>query len=198
MQAENPESLAALRNVVNAVYPLDEPDWEAFAAIWQPYNAKRKTILTSEGETEQYVYFVLEGVQRAYALDDEGREATLVFTYPHSFSGVADSFLLQQPSRYFFETLTPSVFLRAGFRQLDALMLQRHSLERMLRLAISQTLAGVLVRQIEMQSMTAEQRFRALMARSPHLLHLVPHKYIANYLGMDPTNFSKFLGQIRL
>jgi hypothetical protein len=56
----------------------------------------------------------------------------------------------------------------------------------------------VLVRQIETQSMSAEQRFRALLARSPHLLHLVPHKYIANYLGMDPTNFSKLLGQVRL
>jgi len=65
-------------------------------------------------------------------------------------------------------------------------------------LALSQTLAGVLARQIELQSLSAEQRFRALMARSPHLLQLVPHKYLASYLGLDPTNFSKFLGSIRL
>ena len=68
-------------------------------------------LLTVEGTTEKYLYFVLEGVQRAYSVSNEGREATLVFTYPYSFSGVADSFLLQQPSRYFLETLTPSVFL---------------------------------------------------------------------------------------
>jgi hypothetical protein len=71
-------------------------------------------------------------------------------------------------------------------------------LERKLRIALSETLEGVLVRQIELQSFTAEQRFRVLMARSPHLLQLVPHKYIANYLGMDATNFSKLLGQIRI
>ena len=57
---------------------------------------------------------------------------------------------------------------------------------------------GALARQTELQSSTAEQRFRALMARSPHLLQLVPHKYIANYLGMDATNFSKFLGSVRI
>jgi CRP-like cAMP-binding protein len=191
-------SLPLLRQLVEAVYPLPEEAWAAFAAVWQPCEARRKTILTAEGQIEPYVYFVLEGVQRAYAIDDAGREATLVFTYPHSFAGVADSFLLQQPSRYFFETLTPSLFLRAPFRQIDALLGQHHALERMMRLAVSQTLAGVLVRQIETQSMSAEQRFRALLARSPHLLHLVPHKYIANYLGMDPTNFSKLLGQVRL
>jgi len=63
---------------------------------------------------------------------------------------------------------------------------------------VSHVLAGVLVRQIELQSFSAEQRFRSLMKRSPHILQLVPHKYLASYLGMDATNFSKFLGTIRL
>ncbi|NUO03607.1 MAG: Crp/Fnr family transcriptional regulator [Saprospiraceae bacterium] len=180
------------------IMPLPDAEWQAFSGIWQPFSAKRKTILTAEGDTEKYLYFVLEGVQRAYATSEEGREATLVFTYPYSFSGVADSLLLQQPSRYWFETLTPSVFLRAPFRQFDDVLQQYPLLERMIRLALSHTLAGVLVRQIELQSYTAEQRFRALMTRSPHILQLVPHKYLANYLGMDATNFSKFLGSIRI
>lgn len=190
--------LAHLQTTTKQFFPLKEEEWDDFADIWQPFEAKRKVVLTSEGEVEKYIYFVLDGVQRAYAVGEDGREATLVFTYPFSFSGVADSLLLQQPSRYFFETLTPSRFLRSTFRQLDELMLQHHAIERMIRLAVSQTLAGVLVRQIEVQSLSAEQRFRALLNRSPHILHLVPHKYLANYLGMDPTNFSKLLGSVRL
>jgi len=198
MQIVLSTSLTHLQTSVRQILPLEGEAWDDFADIWSPFEAKRKTILTAEGDTEKYVYFVLDGVQRAYAVSDDGREATLVFTYPYSFSGVADSFLLQQPSRYFFETLTPSVFLRATFRQLDEVMLKHHAVERMLRLAISHTLAGVLVRQIELQSFTAEQRFRSLLKRSPHILNLVPHKYLASYLGMDATNFSKFLGSIKL
>ena len=198
MAVELREALVHLRTSIHQILPLDGQEWDDFADIWQVFEARRKVILTAEGDTEKYVYFVLEGVQRAYAVDNDGREATLVFTYPYSFSGVADSFLLQQPSRYFFETLTPSLFLRATFRQLDETMLKHHAVERMIRLALSHTLAGVLTRQIELQSFSAEQRFRALMQRSPHILHLVPHKYLASYLGMDATNFSKFLGNIRL
>ena len=198
MQTSFELDLAHLQTTTKQFFPLKEEEWTDFADIWQPFEAKRKVVLTSEGEVEKYIYFVLDGVQRAYAVDEDGREATLVFTYPFSFSGVADSLLLQQPSRYFFETLTPSRFLRSTFRQLDELMLQHHAIERMIRLAVSQTLAGVLVRQIELQSLSAEQRFRALLNRSPHILHLVPHKYLANYLGMDPTNFSKLLGSVRL
>lgn len=198
MQNSFQSDLLHLQTTVRQFFTLQKQEWDDFAEIWQPFEAKRKVVLTSEGEVEKYIYFVLEGVQRAYSVSDDGREATLVFTYPYSFSGVADSFLLQQPSRYFFETLTPGRFLRSTFRQLDELMLQHHGIERMIRLAVSQTLAGVLVRQIELQSLSAEQRFRALLTRSPHILHLVPHKYLANYLGMDPTNFSKLLGSIRV
>ena len=131
-------------------------------------------------------------------MGEDGREVTLVFTYPYSFSGVADSFLLQLPSRYYFETLSPSTFLRASFRDLDDLMLKNHRIERMLRLAISHTLSGVLVRQIELQSYSAEERFRTLLKRSGHVLNMIPHKYLASYLGMDATNFSKLLATVKV
>lgn len=198
MQHALSNDLAHLQATTRQFFPLAAAEWEDFADIWQPFEAKRKVILTSEGEVEKYIYFVLDGVQRAYAVAEDGREATLVFTYPYSFSGVADSLLLQQPSRYYFETLTPGRFLRSTFRQLDELMLKHHGIERMIRLALSHTLAGVLQRQIELQSFSAEQRFRALLTRSPHILQLVPHKYLANYLGMDPTNFSKLMGSVRI
>lgn len=196
MSNYSPE-LTALRQALNAILPIEDPIFKPFSSIWQPYEAKRKTILTHQGEVEQYVYFVTKGVQRAYALREDGRDVTLVFSYPPSFSGVADSFLLQQPSHYFLETLTPSTFLRTSFAQLDGLMQQHHSLERLFRLAISHTLAGVLARQIELQSFSAEERFKTLLRRSPHVLQLIPHKYLASYLGIDATNFSKMLATIK-
>jgi CRP-like cAMP-binding protein len=188
----------ALKSLCNFIPPLPEPVWADFACIWQPFEARRKEVLTSEGDVEHFVYFVLEGVQRAYYVAEDGKEATLVFTYAPSFGGVADSFLLQQPSHYWYETLTPSKFLRANFQQLDALMLRHHALERVMRQLTNQALAGALSRQIELQCCSAETRFKALLKRSPQLLQLVPNKYIANYLGMDATNFSKFMGTIKL
>ena len=52
----------------------------------------------------------MHGVQRAFYIGNEKQEATIVFTYAPSFSGVADSFLTQTPSKYFLETLTSSRF----------------------------------------------------------------------------------------
>lgn len=198
MKVEKEAGLSSLQQVSDALHALNAIEWEAFSSIWQPIDSKRKVVLTSIGDTEKYLYFVLEGVQRVYYLDDRDREATLVFTYPPSFGGVLNSFLLQKPSPYFFETLTPSNFLRTSFSQLNALMEQYPAVETLIRKGLSQVINGLLERQVELQCFTAEEKFRTLLKRSPHVLQLIPHKYLANYLGMDPTNFSKLMGTIRI
>ncbi len=192
------EPLYKLQKLVYFFQELSADEWHEFAAIWQPLSAKRKTILTAAGDTEKYLYYVLEGVQRAFYLKNEDKEATLVFSYAGSFSGVADSFLLQQPSKYYLETLTQSSFLRTTFTQLNALMNKHQRIERCIRVAVSYTLAGVLERQIELQCFSAEEKFRVMLKRSPHVLNLIPHKYLASYLGIDATTFSKLLGSVKL
>lgn len=187
-----------LRKFCDTIHRLEEDEWYDFASVWQPFTAKRKTILTTANEKERYLYFVTEGIQRAYYADDEGKEATIVFTYPFSFSGVADSFLTQTPSKYFFETLTKSEFIRTSYQQVDVLMKRYHNFETLIRKATSFSLAGVLERQIELQCFSAEQKFRTLLKRSPHVLRLIPHKYLASYLGIDATTFSKLLGSVRI
>lgn len=192
------DALTALKRFVSAIQTLEVTEWNEFASIWKPFKAKRKSMLTKTGETERYLYFVLEGVQRGFYVGDDGREATIVFTYPVSFSGIIDSFLLQQPSRYMLETLTASKFLRTEYQQIAPLWTKYHSIETFNRKALSATISGTLERQIELQCFSAEEKFRTLLKRSPHVLQLIPHKYLASYLGIDATTFSKLLGSVRL
>ena len=192
------EQLASLEKFIAGICPLNGEELDRFLSIWEPFSAKRKTMLTRAGDTERHLYFVTEGIQRVYYYDEQDREATIVFTYAPSFAGVADSFLTQTPSRFFAETLTVSKFLKTSFRQLDDLMKQHHQLEHLIRVLTNAAFAGILERMVEIQCFTAEQKFKTLLRRSPHLLHLIPHKYIASYLGIDATNFSKLLAKVRI
>jgi len=193
-----PVETTPLRKFISSVYPLKETEMERFLESWQPFTCKRKTILTAAGETERYLYFVLEGVQRAFFVGNERQEATIVFTYPPSFSGVADSFLTQTPSKYFLETLTNGRFLKISYQKLNDLMNEFPVIQRMVLQLSAIALKGVLERQIELQCFSAEQKFRTLLKRSPHVLTLIPHKYLASYLGIDATTFSKLLGTVRV
>jgi CRP-like cAMP-binding protein len=192
------ESLQHLRDFTFAIHPLKEDEWNDFSSIWSMEEAKRKTILTTKGETEKHLYFITEGVQRAYYLTADDKEATLIFTYPFSFSGVADSFLTQTPSRYFFETLTQSDFLKTTHSKVAALLDRYPNFERFIRLATSHALRGALERQVELQTFTAEQKFTTLLTRSPQVLRLIPHKYLASYLGIDAATFSRLLSTVRV
>jgi CRP-like cAMP-binding protein len=131
-------------------------------------------------------------------MGDDSKEATIIFTYPPSFSGVADSFLTQTPSLYFLETVSASRFLRISFDQVQQLIKSYPNIQNLIFKATTFALKGALERQIELQCFTNEEKFKTLLRRSPHILHLVPHKYLASYLGMDATNFSKLLATVRI
>jgi CRP-like cAMP-binding protein len=191
------EALATLQKIVYAVHALPEDDWQAFSECWKEASFNRKQSITVAGSDERYLYFVLEGVQRIFHLEED-REATILFTYAPSFGGIVDALLLQQPSRYYYETLTASRFLRISAAELFALMQNRPSIDVFVRKAITHSLSGLLLRLVELQSLNAEEKFRKLLQRSPHILQLVPQKYLAPYLGMDATNFSKLMNSVRI
>jgi len=187
-----------LQTFVSKIYPLSPAIMEKFTQHWQPITVKRKTILTAADETERYLYFVVEGVQRAFYLGEGNKEATIVFTYPPSFSGVADSFLTQTPSVYFLEAITASRLLRISYDELQHQIKTYPAIQQLIFKATAFALKGALERHIELQCFTNEEKFKVLLKRSPHILNLVPHKYLASYLGMDATNFSKLLATVRL
>lgn len=186
-----------LRKVVTSFGDVDEAAFAAFIQPWVEIDFARKQVITRPGDTEKYLYLVLDGVQRAYHIHND-KEVILVFSYTGSFSGVIDSFFLQQPSAFCLETITASRFLRIHYNDMERLMHDHPSIESWVRLAITRVLADTLQRHIEILSFSAEERFVALLRRSPHVLNLIPHKYLASYIGVDPTNFSKILGKVRL
>ncbi len=192
------EPLQQLQQFISNIHSLTDEEWEKMSAIWQPVEYKRKVVMTAAGETEHYIYFVIEGLQRAFYIGNEGQEATIVFSYPPSFSGLADSFLTQTPSKYFLETLTASKFLRTSYKQFNDLMLAYPNIQHMVLKATAFAIKGVLERQIELQCFSAEEKFRTLLKRSPHVLQIIPHKYLASYLGIDATTFSKLLGSVKI
>lgn len=176
---------------------LDNVSWLVMEPYWQPVHFGRKQLITREGDIEKYVYFVTEGIQRAY-VEKEGKESILVFSYKGSFSGIIDSFFMQAPSKYNLETITRSHMLRIHYNDFSRLIEEHRPIEKFIRLAVTGTLAGTLERNIELLSLSAEERFLKLLKRSPHVLNMIPHKYLAAYIGVDPATFSKLLATVRL
>lgn len=186
------------KQTVDGIYSLSDEDFDAFFELFKPFSAKRKEILTYSGTVEKNLYFIIDGLQRMYYSDENGREATILFSYSGDFGGVLDSMMSQRASKFYYETLSPSVFLRASFLQIEQLIQTRPAIEILLRKGLIGAFSGVLERLVELQCFSSEEKFRQLLKRSPHILQIVPHKYLANYIGIDASNFSKLINSVQI
>lgn len=196
---DNPEeSYRSFERTVNAFGILNSEELDQFYALFKLISYSRKSVLTEAGSTEKYLYFVLEGVQRIVFQDDLGHEATILFTYQGNFGGVLDSMLTGRKTKYTYETLTKSTLLRANIKEVRDLSKIYPAINQLLFEGLLFAFSGLLERLVEIQCYSAEEKFRILLIRSPHILQLVPHKYLANYIGIDATNFSKLLNSVKL
>ncbi|MEL7118252.1 MAG: Crp/Fnr family transcriptional regulator [Bacteroidota bacterium] len=178
-------------------HPIKEEILETYVSHWTEHSAKKKSILTEADQTERYLYFVKEGIQKSYYLND-GKEHIMFFAYAPSFSGVMESFLTQSASRYFLETITNSQFLRISYVKHKELITQHRELETLFRKITEFLLLGVIERHHEMLAYNAETRLRTFLKRSPHLINMVSQKDMASYLKIDATNFSKMMKNIKI
>ena len=184
-------SLSRLRVAFERSGALPEGVWQPLCAVWKRRPFHRKEVLTAEGEQERYLGFILDGVQRLYFTTPGGDEVTVAFTYEEGLSGVPDSFFLGVPSAYTLEALTDGKMLVA---HRDAFMLLVDTHPELARWAW-QTLAaagqGRGKREREQLTLTAEQRYTRLLGEAPHLVHRVPLRHLASYLGMTPETLSR-------
>ncbi|WP_345955921.1 Crp/Fnr family transcriptional regulator [Mucilaginibacter sp. PAMB04168] len=193
--AINQQDIQRLHQVFNSIAVFDDEPFNAMLPHWGALTCKRKQILTQIGETEHYLYLITEGIQRGFC-NYEDKDVTLVFFYPNSFAGIADSFLLQRPSALYFETLTASRMLRISYNNFMQIAHEFPQVEKWLRIMLSHTLAGLLERQKELSVYTAADKLAALFRRSAFIFNMVPHKYLASYIGVDPATFSKMYSRL--
>ncbi len=157
---------------------------------------KKGDFITVPGQIQQELYLVKSGVQMSY-FDTENKIHVIAFTYPPGLCAIPESFSFQIPSKYFLTCLTDSEFEYITFDELQVLFDKSQQIERLFRRMTEAVLAGIINRHIELHSMTIEERYKTFCQRSPHLLQLVPNKYIASYLSIDPTNFSKLFNSVK-
>lgn len=183
------------KEFLHKFHPISDKDYELLFSEIRPVSFKKGQFLAEEGHIEKDLFFIYKGVQMT-CFNNKDKEHIVSFSYPFSLCGVPDSFLYQIPSEYNIRALTDSECGALSFHKMNELFEKSQQIERLFRKMIEAKLCGLIVRHREFHSLTIEERFKSFAKRSPHLFNLVPHKYIASYLNIEPTNFSKLYNSI--
>jgi CRP-like cAMP-binding protein len=189
--------MSTLSEFIQSIHAIPDGDLELLTRGLRTKGFRKGEHIVSPGQIERKFFIVKSGVQM-YHFETAGKTNILGFAYPPSFCAIPESFLKQKPAQYYLTCLTDSEFDYLSFDQLQKLFDESASIERLFRKLYESVIVGLINRQIELRSTTIEERFKAFFKRSPHLFQLIPHKYIASYLAIDPTNFSKLFNSVKM
>ena len=190
-----PKNEAVLQRLFKGI-PFEKKEVRPFLNLWNEYSFKQNELITEAGRIEKYFYVVLEGVQAIYLLNQKGEKVILGFSYSGSPSGVFDSFIHQKPSDSFLEALRPSKMLAIARSDYLSLFDNNPHFHQWAHHFFRDILFGRLFREVELLTLTAEERYVAFMQRCPEELKVIPQKYLASYLNMKPETFSRLRSSI--
>jgi CRP-like cAMP-binding protein len=184
-------------NFLRSFHPISENDYVLLTASLRTKQFQKGDHVVKQGEIQRELYFVKSGVQMCH-IETEKKSHVLAFTYHPNLVALPESFSFQLPSKYFFSCITETQLDCLRYDDLQNIYKQSPDIERLFRKISEKLLSGFLNRIIELKTLSIEERFKIFCSRSPQLFQQVPHKYIASYLDIDATNFSKLFNKIRI
>jgi CRP/FNR family transcriptional regulator, anaerobic regulatory protein len=175
---------------IGKIVPIGEKEKSAItpSLIYKEYNKDEH--LTIQGETENYLYYIVDGCIRNYAIHD-GQEYSLDFYFGGSFTTSYMSFLLREPSTVSVQALIPSKVLRIHYSDVQRLYSKFQNLEKLGRIITESLYIRRTKREFSFITETARQRYLSLIKNHSQILQNIPQKHIASYLGIKAESLSR-------
>lgn len=179
-----------LENIAKHV-ALTPDEQERVLSFTEQRHYKAKTLLLKVGEVCTHSFFVTKGILRSYNMDENGVEHVVSFACTGWWIADMYSFLSQRPGHLYIEVNEEAEVLVISKEDQDKMYKEIPKMERFFRILIENSLVANQQRLIDNMSFTAEARYDKFSKKYSELLHSIPQKQIASYLGVTPEFFSK-------
>lgn len=169
---------------------IGEEELELLKSFFTLEIASKKAVLTRLGSVEKRIYFVSDGVLRAW-FECDGEDKTAAFVYRGYWGSSFGSFLSEKESPYEIETLSEATLLVMSKEKLAEVLQVCPSFAIYYRKLLESLIVGMQFRERELMASDARERFERFMNQSAFLLKVVPQKQLASYLNMTAETFSR-------
>jgi len=159
----------------------------------KPRQLVKKSFILKEEQICKYISFVNSGTLRAYYLDKEGKESTIMFAITDWWITDMYCFVNRLPAMLNIEAVENSIIFQLQKDHLDILFLKVPKFERFFRIMMQNAYIREQLRVIQNLSLSAEERYDNFLSKYPQVAKKVTQKQIASYLGITP----EFLSTIR-
>lgn len=165
-------------------------EWGRFRHFFKREEMPAKTILLTEGQISERMFYIEKGCIRL-SFNKDGKDITFQFFFEGEGVSSAESFRNNEPSLFSMETIEPCLLhvlnKKDYFIMIESSPLIKQELEQQnfQRLMYYQKLFLSRIKN------SPEERYKELLEQSPHILQRVPQHYIASFLGITPVSLSR-------
>lgn len=153
---------------------------------------KNEFILRSE-KACNHIYFVNSGTLRAFILNSNGKESTIMFAIKEWWITDMYCFLNELPAMVNIQSVEKSNVLRLSKKNLAELYEHIPSFNKFFRVLMQNAYCREQLRIIQNLSLPSVDRYNNFLIQYPQIARRVPLKQVASYLGITP----EFLSTIR-
>ena len=184
-------NIELLKESFNKHVSLSEKEWEIVISFIQLKIFSKGDILLRQNEVFSFITFLLSGSVIYYQLTDKGDEITTDFAFEGEWVTDNRSRISQTPSHLNIKAFEQTQAAMIQQNELEELFKQIPAMERVGRLLVEQAYLRIVQLSIDLQTLSAEERYQKLVAESPHAFQRLPLYHIANYLGIAPKSLSR-------
>lgn len=176
---------------IGELQQLNPTTWASVLGCFRRTTLKRGQAFAPLGRVTHRIGLLESGWVRAYYVTHEGKEYNKHLFHGPTLVGDYASLLTGEPVRVAQQALTDCVVHEADYRVLDRLFDRHRDLERLARRFAEQLYLLTEQRELELVTLTAEQRYELLLQRQPTIEEDLLQYQIASHLGVTPTQLSR-------
>jgi len=182
-------------NSIKKITDFSNSDIELILNKFETKIVKRKTTLLTAGEIAKEIYFITKGCLRIY-YEKDGVNISAYFFTEGMFAGAYDSFISNQPSRHYIETLENSELLSINFKNFTKLFDEFPKMNEFVRKILEDRFISLHKLFTSQILDNPQERYLNLLKNSPDLITRIPQHQIATFLGITPVSLSRIRSRI--
>lgn len=188
---ENSVMFEQLFDFIRLLVDIPKYDQELCRAYFKPYFVKKGTILESAGTIHKYHNFIVSGRMRIYNYDKSGKEVTTDLNEGSRFFTSYYSFINQTISNDNLHCITDCKLLRINKKDNETITRLGKSSQHYVEKILQHSLELSRQKTIDLNTLTAKERYLKMLKNQPSLINDFPVNYIASYLGINAGSLSR-------